>query len=220
MSSKTLSMRDDVYKYLINHSVKETKEQKELRILTSKMDQGNIQISPEQGQFIQLLIKLRNAKRIIGIGVFKGCSTLCMALGLSKSGYILACDTNKDWTGVAEKFWEPSGCSYLIDLKIGPALDQLDLFEKKGEKGTYDFAFIDADKMNYESYYESCLSLLRFGGLIAIDNTLWSGDVANKSINNGDTNAIRNLNKKLFNDGRVYISMLSIGDGLTLALKK
>ena len=179
-----------------------------------------MQISPEQGQFMQLLIKVMNAKNTIEIGVFTGYSSLCVALALPVDGKIIACYISTKYTDIAEKYWEDAKVRNKIDLKIGPAIDSLKKLIDKGMSNTFDFSFIDADKINYDNYYELSLQLLRPGGLIAIDNVLWSGDVVNKRINDIDTESIRSLNKKLHMDSRVDISLIPIGDGLTLALKK
>ena len=179
-----------------------------------------MQISPEQGQFMQLLIKIMGAKKTIEVGVFTGYSSLCVALALPVDGKIIACDISTKYTDIAEKYWEDAKVRDKIDLNIGPAVDTLQKLIDNGLSNTFDFTFIDADKINYDNYYELCLKLLRPGGLIAIDNVLWSGDVVDERINDIDTESIRSLNKKLHIDSRVDISIVPIGDGLTLALKK
>ena len=184
------------------------------------MEQHNMQISPEQGQFMQLLIKLMGAKKTIEVGVFTGYSSLCVALALPVDGKIIACDISTKYTDIAEKYWKDAKVRNKIDLKIGPAINTLQQLIDNGLSNTFDFTFIDADKINYDNYYELCLKLLRPGGLIAIDNVLWSGDVVDERINDIDTESIRSLNKKLHIDSRVDISIVPIGDGLTLALKK
>ena len=220
MSNQTISITDSIYKYLCKNSLREDEVLSSLRAYTYRMEQRNMQISPEQGQFMQLLIKLIGAKNTIEIGVFTGYSSLCVALALPLDGKIIACDISTKYTDIAEKYWKDANVRDKIDLRIGPALDTLQKLIDKGLSNTFDFSFIDADKINYDNYYELSLKLLRPGGLIAIDNVLWSGDVVDERINDIDTESIRSLNKKIYIDKRVDISILPIGDGLTLALKK
>ena len=220
MSNQTISITDSIYKYLCKNSLREDEVLSSLRAYTYRMEQRNMQISPEQGQFMQLLIKLIGAKNTIEIGVFTGYSSLCVALALPLDGKIIACDISTKYTDIAEKYWKDANVRNQIDLRIGPALDTLQKLIDKGLSNTFDFSFIDADKINYDNYYELSLKLLRPGGLIAIDNVLWSGDVVDERINDIDTESIRSLNKKIYIDKRVDISILPIGDGLTLALKK
>ena len=220
MSNQTISITDSIYKYLCENSLREDEVLSSLRAYTYRMEQRNMQISPEQGQFMQLLIKLIGAKNTIEIGVFTGYSSLCVALALPLDGKIIACDISTKYTDIAEKYWKDANVRDKIDLRIGPALDTLQKLIDKGLSNTFDFSFIDADKINYDNYYELSLKLLRPGGLIAIDNVLWSGDVVDERINDIDTESIRSLNKKIYIDKRVDISILPIGDGLTLALKK
>ena len=220
MSNQTISITDSIYKYLCENSLREDEVLSSLRAYTYRMQQRNMQISPEQGQFMQLLIKLMGAKNTIEIGVFTGYSSLCVALALPLDGKIIACDISTKYTDIAEKYWKDANVRDKIDLRIGPALDTLQKLIDKGLSNTFDFSFIDADKINYDNYYELSLKLLRPGGLIAIDNVLWSGDVVDERINDIDTESIRSLNKRIYIDKRVDISILPIGDGLTLALKK
>ena len=220
MSNQTISITDSIYKYLCENSLREDEVLSSLRAYTYRMEQRNMQISPEQGQFMQLLIKLMGAKNTIEIGVFTGYSSLCVALALPLDGKIIACDISTKYTDIAEKYWKDANVRDKIDLRIGPALDTLQKLIDKGLSNTFDFSFIDADKINYDNYYELSLKLLRPGGLIAIDNVLWSGDVVDERINDIDTESIRSLNKRIYIDKRVDISILPIGDGLTLALKK
>lgn len=220
MSNQTISITDSIYKYLCENSLREDEVLSSLRAYTYRMQQRNMQISPEQGQFMQLLIKLMGAKNTIEIGVFTGYSSLCVALALPLDGKIIACDISTKYTDIAEKYWKDANVRDKIDLRIGPALDTLQKLIDKGLSNTFDFSFIDADKINYDNYYELSLKLLRPGGLIAIDNVLWSGDVVDERINDIDTESIRSLNKNIYIDKRVDISILPIGDGLTLALKK
>ncbi len=220
MSDVTLNLTPQLIDYLQKASLREPEVLNKCRAQTSKMSMSQMQISPEQGQFMRLLIQLMNAKKTLEIGVFTGYSTLSVALALPEDGKIIACDTNIEWTKLAQRYWEMAGVAHKIDLRLAPALDTLNELIEQGEAETFDFSFIDADKLNYPDYYEKSLLLTRQGGLIAIDNTLWSGKVADPDVDDENTIVIRELNKKLLNDERVSISMLPIGDGLTLALKK
>jgi len=221
MSRRTLNLDDTLYDYVINHSVREHPAQAALREATRTHPYAMMQISPEQGQFMTLLIKLTGARRTIEIGVFTGYSALTVALALPADGRVLACDISDEFTRVGRPFWEQAGVAHKIDLHLAPAAGTLDARLAAGEAGHYDFAFIDADKSGYDHYYERCLQLLRPGGLIAIDNTLWSGKVAlPASDTDNDTRALQALNDKLHADQRVDLALLPIGDGLTLAHKR
>src|SRR5215469_13180893 len=220
MSNRTISMTDDLYAYLLGASRREPDLLKRLRDETAKRQDARMQISPEQGQFMQFLVKLTDARRCIEVGVFTGYSSLAVALGLPADGRILACDVSKEFTDVARRYWKEAGVERKIELKLAPALKTLDASLKAGEAGRYDFAFIDADKANYANYYERILKLLRPGGLVLVDNVLWSGRVLDKGDQSEDTVAIRTFNQALLKDERVDVSMLSIGDGLTLARKR
>jgi caffeoyl-CoA O-methyltransferase len=178
-----------------------------------------MQITPEQGQFMGLLSRMLNARKALEIGVFTGYSSIAVALALPDDGKLIACDVSETYTAVARRYWREAGVEHKIDLRLAPALDTLDRLIAKGESGTFDFAFIDADKKNYENYYERCLTLLRKGGVIAVDNVLWDGKVADFAVQDTDTKAIRAFNQKLHGDSRIALSMLPIGDGLTLACK-
>ena len=219
MSSRTLNLDDTVYQYLLNHSVREHPAQIALREATRNHPHAVMQISPEQGQFMALLIRMLGARRTIEIGVFTGYSALAVALALPDDGKLLACDISDEYTRVGVPHWKAAGVAHKIDLQLAPASVTLDARIAAGERGQYDFAFIDADKSGYDGYYERCLKLLRTGGLIAIDNTLWSGKVAVPP-EDADTAALQALNIKLHGDERVDLSMLPIGDGLTLARKR
>jgi len=219
MSERTLNLDPALYSYLLNHSVREHPALRELREATAGMPHAGMQISPEQGQFMALLVRLVNAKRTLEIGVFTGYSAMSVALALPSDGKIVACDVSEEWTAMARKHWAKAGVAGKIDLRLAPALQTLDKLIADGAAGTFDFAFIDADKTNYLAYYERCLTLVRRGGLIAVDNTLWSGAVADPRNGERDTVAIRAFNDALHHDGRVEISLLPVGDGLTLALK-
>ena len=208
------------YEYLINTSIREPEIARRLREETQQLDNAQMQIGPDQGQFMQLLVQVLRAQKTLEVGVFTGYSALWVAQGLPDNGQIIACDISEEYTAVARRYWKQAGVDQKIDLRLGPALQTLDGLINAGQAGTFDFAFIDADKTNYENYYERALQLLRAGGLIAIDNTIWSGKVADPKAQDADTVAIRKLNEKLHVDERVSLSMLTVGDGLTLAMKR
>lgn len=219
MTRKYLTISDEIYEYLLSVSLRETEVQRELRELTARHKMAMMQIAPDQGQFMALLVRLMNARKIIEIGVFTGYSSLCMALALPDDGRITACDINPEYTNIARRYWDKAGVGHKINLVLAPAIRTLDGLISQGEAETFDFAFIDADKTEYSEYYERALQLIRPGGLIVIDNVLWYGKPANPGEKDKDTAAIRAFNEKLFNDNRVEISMLTVADGLTLALK-
>lgn len=220
MSIVTINLTPELYAYLQKISLREADVLKKLRDVTHKLGSARMQISPEQGQFMALLIELLGAKKTLDIGTFTGYSALAVALALPNDGKVVACDVNVEWTDIAKKFWEQGGVANKIDLRIAPALETLQKLIDNGEADTFDFAFIDADKANYPNYYEKSLALLRKGGLIAIDNVLWGGSVADPKDNTKDTIAIRAINETVHQDERVTISMIPIGDGLTLARKR
>ena len=219
MSSDTIELNQSLRDYLINVSVKESGVLKDLREETLQLDEFQMQISPEQGSFLSFLVKLINAKHTLDIGVFTGYSSLVVALQLPQNGYVTACDTNEEWTEIAQKYWKAAKVEDNIDLHIAPAVETLEKLISNGNEGLYDFSFIDADKINYQHYFEQSLVLVRKGGVIAIDNVLWGGRVLDNSDTEPATRAIREFNSKLFEDDRVVISMIPIGDGLTLAQK-
>ena len=219
MSSRSLNLDDTLYGYLLSHSLREHPEQIALREATRSHPSAGMQISPEQGQFMALLVKLLGARHTIEIGVFTGYSALSVALALPDDGRILACDISDEYTSVGRPYWKRAGVAHKIDLRLAPALQTLDAELAAGASGRYDFAFIDADKTGYADYYERCLQLLRQGGLIAIDNVLWSGAVAQPA-RDEDTSALQALNQRLHDDQRIDLSMLPVGDGLTLARKR
>lgn len=219
MTAKTLQLSNALHRYLLGVSLRETNTQKLLRMRTQRMADANMQIAPEQGQFLQLLVRLLGAKRIVEIGTFTGYSALAMALAMPASGRVICCDRSEEWTSIAKKYWVSASVSKKIQLKLGPALATLDSLVP-GNKGKFDLAFIDADKTNYANYYERCLKLVRKGGVIAIDNTLWYGRPIDRRDRSEDTRAIRAFNRKLHRDRRVELSLVPIGDGLTLALKR
>ena len=219
MSSDTIELNQKLRDYLLDVSVKEPKVLINLREETSRLDEFQMQISPEQGSFLSFLISLINAKITLDIGVFTGYSALVVALELPQEGYVTACDTSEEWTDIAQKYWKMAKVEDKINLHIAPAMETLDKLLADGYQEKYDFSFIDADKINYQHYFERSLSLVRKGGLIAIDNVLWGGRVLDKHDTEPATRAIRKFNKKLYQDQRVSISMIPIGDGLTLARK-
>lgn len=219
MTSRFLALDESLFRYVIDHSVREHPAQAALREATRTHAHAGMQISPDQGQLMALLVKLIGARRTIEVGVFTGYSALCVALALPPDGRVLACDINEAYVRVGRPHWEAAGVAHKIDLQIAPALQTLDARLAAGEEGRYDFAFIDADKTGYDAYYERCLRLLRSGGLIAIDNVLWSGSVA-RPARDADTAALQALNDKLHGDERVDIAMLAISDGVTLARKR
>lgn len=218
--SRHFSFDEPTYQYLVGTSVREPDVARRLREETQKLPMAQMQIGPDQGQFLQLLVQLLQAKKTLEVGVFTGYSALWVALGLPQDGRILACDVSEEYTSVARRYWKEAVVDHKIDLQLRPALETLDAQLANGKADSFDFAFIDADKSNYENYYERALRLIRPGGLIAIDNTIWSGRVADPSESDADTVAIRKINEKLHRDERIALSMLTVGDGLTLALKK
>ena len=217
MSTQSIGLTAELHSYLVANGVHETPEQSSLRELTASHPQSNMQISPEQGAFMQLLIRLMGAKRCLEIGTFTGYSALSMALVLPDDGEVLCCDISEEFVSVGRPFWARAGVSEKIDVRIAPAAETLrSLVESKVEP--FDFAFIDADKSGYASYYEYCLQLVRPGGLIAIDNTLWGGAVVDKTKVDEDTLAIRELNTFVHQDQRVFSTLVPVGDGLTLVV--
>jgi caffeoyl-CoA O-methyltransferase len=220
MSRRTIHVDDRLYDYLLAVSLREPPALARLREETAHHRSARMQISPEQGQLMQLLVRLIGARRTIEVGVFTGYSALAVALALPAEGRVLACDVSEEFTAVARRHWAAAGVAGRIELVLAPALQTLDARLAAGEAGDYDFAFIDADKTNYAGYYERVLRLLRPGGLVAIDNTLWSGAVADPAVTDADTVALRALNAALLRDERVDLSLVPIGDGLTLARKR
>ncbi|MFV1973142.1 MAG: O-methyltransferase [Thiohalobacterales bacterium] len=220
MSNKTLPLNAALYDYLLAVSLREPVVLERLRAETARDPMARMQSAPEQGQFMALLVQLSGASKCLEIGVFTGYSALWVALALPDDGRVVACDTSEKWTAIARRYWEEAGVAGRIRLHLAPAMETLDRLLDDGEAGSFDFAFIDADKGNYRNYYERSLQLLRPGGLIVIDNTLWSGDVADPSMQDVDTVAIRQLNEFIHQDTRVELSLLPVADGLTLVLKK
>ena len=215
--SRQIALTDELLAYLHKVSLREAEPLRLLREETAKLPMAGMQISPDQGQFMALLVRLIGARRCLEIGTFTGYSSLAVALALPPDGRVVCCDVSEEYTAVARRAWASAGVAAKIELHIAPARATLDRLREAGQRGSFDFAFIDADKENYDAYYEASLELVRPGGLIAIDNVLWSGAVANAKRQDADTKALRALNLKLHDDERVDISMLPIGDGLTLA---
>ena len=220
MSSYTTELTDALHEYLLRFGTRESAVAKALRTETRAATEWHpMQISPEQGAFMAFLVRLLHVERAIEVGTFTGYSALVVAEALPADGRLIACDVSEEWTAVGRPFWERAGVAEKIDLRLAPAAETLDGLLAAGDAGTFDFAFIDADKANYDTYYERCLTLLRSGGVVGIDNVLWGGRVANEQADDADTRAIRALNAKVREDGRVDVAMLPVGDGLTLARK-
>ncbi len=219
MSNQTINLTPALYQYLLNVSVRETDIAKALRLETSTLPQGKMQTSTDEANFLGFLVKLMNAKRVIEIGTFTGYGTLHMAMALPANGKIITCDINPEYTDIAKRYWLKAGVAEKIDLKLAPAEHSLQTLLDDNQHNTFDFIFIDANKIRYADYYELCLRLIRPGGCIAIDNVLWGGDVADNTIQDNITKAIRTVNLKLSQDSRVDTSMLAIGDGLFLVYK-
>ncbi len=220
MARTTLGLDDRLYDYYLRVSLREADVLRRLREETAALPEGQMQIAPEQGQFMALLVELIGAQRTIEVGVFTGYSSLAVALALAADGHIVACDVSEAWTAIARRYWDEAGVAHKIELRLAPAIETLDSLIAAGEAGAYDFAFIDAEKTEYADYYERVLELVRPGGLVAIDNVLWGGRVADPDTNDDDTNAIRGFNDMLKGDERVTLSMVPIADGLTLARKR
>jgi caffeoyl-CoA O-methyltransferase len=220
MSIRTITLTDKVYDYILNNSLREPDVLKRLRVVTAEQPLAQMQISPEQGQFMALLVQLIGAKRTLEIGTFTGYSALAVALALPPEGRVVTCDVSEEWTDIARRYWKEAGVADKIDLRLGPALETLDMMLMNGEENGFDFVFIDADKTGYDAYYERSLRLIRPGGLITIDNVLRAGRVADNDEQDDAEVAIRELNAKIHKDERVSISLVPIGDGLTLAMKR
>jgi predicted O-methyltransferase YrrM len=220
MSNRSITLTDSLYEYMNEVSLREAPLLLALREETAQLTQRSMQIAPEQGQFMALLARLAGARQCLEIGVFTGYSSLATALALPADGRIVACDVSDEWTAVARRYWQQAGVAHKIDLRLAPATQTLDALLADGREGTFDFAFIDADKSGYLAYYERTLRLLRAGGLVLVDNTLWSGRVADPEVADGDTVALRHFNEVLHRDERVDLSLVPIGDGLTMARKR
>lgn len=220
MTGKTIRMDDRLYEYLLQVSLREPPLWARLREETAQLPMARMQIAPEQGQFMALLTRLLGVRRALEVGVFTGYSSLCVADAMAADGRLIACDTSEEWTAVARRYWAEAGVADRIDLRLAPALQTMDELLQQGEAGRFDLVFIDADKTNYDGYYERALQLLRTGGVVVLDNVLWSGQVADEAVQDEDTRALRSLNKKIHGDDRVDLSMLPMADGITLARKR
>jgi predicted O-methyltransferase YrrM len=220
MAARTLKLDDALLRYIDEHSLREHTAQAALREATRSHPHAGMQIGADQGQFMALLVKLIGARRTIEIGTFTGYSALAVASALPADGKLICCDVSEEWTSVARRYWQEAGVAGRIELRLAPATDTLAALLKQGGAETFDFAFIDADKANYDAYYEACLKLLRRGGAIALDNTLWSGKVADPDVHDEDTDALRAINAKIRDDGRVDACLLTVGDGVMLVRKR
>ena len=217
MSSRSIGLSEDLHAYLLGVGVREPEVLQRLREETATLPTANMQIAPEEGATLAMLVRLLGARRVLEVGTFTGYSSTAMALALPPDGRILCCDVSREWTDIARRAWADAGVADRVELHLAPAMDTLNGLLAAGEAGTFDLAFIDADKGNYGNYYEAALRLVRHGGLIAIDNVLWSGRVADPSVSDEDTDAIRALNARIATDERVDVAMLPVADGLTLA---
>jgi O-methyltransferase len=220
MSNRTIYLNDALYEYLLGASLREPDVLRELREETQPMPEADCQISPEQGQFMALLLRVMGAKRVLEVGTFTGYSSAAMALALPEDGKVVTCDRSEKWTAIARRYWRKAGVEGRIELRLGDAIETLKLLIEEGGRDSFDFAFIDADKIKDGVYFEQCLGLVRTGGLIAIDNTLWSGRVADAKETDADTVAIRAFNAERLKDERIDLSLVPIADGLTLCRKR
>ena len=220
MSNATLGLPEELHAYLLDVGVREPDLLRQLRVETAAMPEHDMQIAPEQGALMALLVELTGARRCLEVGTFTGYSSLSVALALPADGRLVCCDFSREWTDVARRYWAQAGVADKIELRLGPALDTLDGMVAEGLTGTFDFAFLDADKDNYPAYADRLLTLLRRGGLMAIDNVFWGGEVAQPEVDNVSVRGIRELNRMLASDERVSLSMVPIADGLTLARKR
>lgn len=219
MPNRTVNMTDRLYDYLLDASVKESDILKRLREETAQLPQSGMQISPDQGQIFAFLIQLIGARKALEVGTFTGYSATAVAIALPPDGKLICCDVSAEWTSVGKRYWSEAGVADKIDLRLGPAVETLDALIAAGESGSFDFAFIDADKTGYDDYYERSLKLIRANGVIAIDNVLWQGNVADPEHMDESTEALRAIARKVRDDDRVSACMLAIGDGVTLARK-
>ena len=220
MSRRTTPLTNGLYDYLLASSLREPDVLRRLRDETGVMERAGMQISPEQGQFMALLVELLDVRRALEVGTFTGYSALAVALAMPDEGRLIACDVSEEWTTIARRYWAEARVAHKIDLRLAPAQETLDMLLAGGHAGSFDFAFLDADKRGLDGYYESGLQLVRQGGLIAVDNTLWHGKVADASVSDAATDALRAFNAKIRDDGRVSLSLVPIGDGLTLARRR
>lgn len=220
MEQDSLDIGLDLLRYMRAVSVRESAALAKLREETARLDKTNLQIAPEQAAFMQMIARLMEVRAVLEVGTFTGYSALALAEAMPESGRIITCDVNEEWTAIARRYWRDAGVDSKIDLEIGDARETLDTLISRGHAGRFDLAFIDADKENYDTYYEQCLKLMRPGGLILIDNTLWYRQVIDPETNDPDTAALKALNQKLYEDARITLCMLPVGDGMTLARKR
>ena len=220
MANKTIGLSDELAAYVVEVGTREPAVLARLREETAALPQHAMQIAPEQGAFLALLVELIGARRCIEVGTFTGYSSTAVALALPEDGQIVCCDVSEEWTSLAGRYWDEAGVAGKIDLRIAPAAETLNRLLAEGEEGAFDFAFIDADKAGYDGYYERLLRLVRPGGLIALDNTLWSGKVLDRDADDKDTRALQALNAKLAEDERVTLCLLPVADGVTLARRR
>jgi len=220
MANRTIGLSDELADYVVEVGTREPDVLARLREETARLPQHDMQIAPEEGAFLALLVELVGARRCIEIGTFTGYSSTAVALALPEDGRIVCCDVSEEWTSLARRYWDEAGVAGKIDLRIAPAAQTLDRLLADGEQAAYDFAFVDADKSGYDGYYEQLLQLVRPGGLIALDNTLWGGEVLDQDAEDEDTRAIQALNTKLAGDERVTLCLLPVADGVTLARRR
>lgn len=220
MTNKTIGLSDELAAYVVKVGAREPDVLARLREETAALPQHRMQISPEEGTFLAMLVELTGARRCIEIGTFTGYSSTAVALALPDDGMIVCCDVSEEWTSLARKYWDEAGVADKTDLRIAPANETLDALLAAGEADAYDFAFVDADKAGYDGYYERLLRLVRPGGLIALDNTLWGGAVLDENTEDEDTRAIQALNTKLAGDERISLCLLPVADGVTLARRR
>ncbi len=220
MSIKSRGLSDELHAYMVQVGVREPPILARLRDETARLPEQDMQIAPEQGAFMALLVEIVGARRCLELGTFTGYSSLSVALALPRDGHIVCCDVSKEWTDVARRYWAEAGVEGRVELRLAPAMETLDEMLADGQDDTFDFAFLDADKRNYPAYYERILRLLRSGGLLCVDNVFWGGDVVRPEVDDEDVRAVRALNERLASDDRVTISMVPIADGLTLARKR
>ena len=220
MTRRTIALTDDLYDYYLDVAIREDEVHRRLREETGKLENAQMQISPEQGQFMTLFVAAMGAKTALEIGTFTGYSALCIAEGLPDDGELIACDIDEEWPSFGKRYWAEAGVGHKVEFRAGPASDTLSALIAEGREGDFDFVFIDADKRGLEDYYEKSLRLVRPGGVIAVDNTLWSGKVADPSVSDEATKSIRGFNARVIDDQRVSLSLVPIGDGLTLLRKR
>ena len=220
MSNVSVGLAPDLHAYLVEHGVREPDILRRLREETADLPQHDMQIAPEQGAFLAMLVGLMEARRCLELGTFTGYSSLAIATAMPRDGTLVCCDVSDEWTTVARRFWAEAGVTERVDLRLGPALETLDALLAGGAAGTFDFAFIDASKREYPDYHERVVQLLRNGGLAIYDNVFWGGEVINDSVSDPDVDGVRRLNERIGRDERVEVSMIPVADGLTLARKR